>query len=450
MNSLENQKICVVGGGLAGIAAAVFAEKQGAEVTLIESGPEIGGLLKSHYREGMGSFDYGTHLLGKTGIEEVDAVFFDWLEDDPEWIQHACCSAGIFFQDVLSRSGFVDTRSLKNDLYEKGIEEFLELEEEYDFPNLLEATEKTFGKTFSENIFAPVLGKFFGVELKELSANAHRLLGVSRIVGFTEEESIQLKGNSPWNDHRLAFHNPQVGSRGGGAFYPRSAGIGSWVESVKETLLKDKVTMMLSTTVSEVAFGDGSNPHNVTLEGGTSIAFDKLVWTVPPVFLLKAASVPLQDTVAPKFTKTILFDLVISEATRSDVFYVNCLDPSMDAFRVTLYDAMQGQAGKTPSRVTVEVIVPPEKDDSEITADSILAEMKAMKIVGESAELVRAESSEISFGFPIPGTEFISNQEEICKQAKQLSPDVALLGRAGGNTFFMRDVLHEVFDHFSS
>ncbi len=448
MNPSGGHHVCVVGGGLAGVAAAFFASRTGKKVTLIESAPNLGGLLRSHHREGMGWFDFGTHLMGKTGIDEVDTVFFDELTGDESWINHDHCPAGVYFRDRLSLSGFVDVRALEREVYEKGFREFLELEEKYEFGNLREATEGTFGSVFADEVFDPIARKFFGESLEALTPDALRLLGVSRIVGATAEESTELKGDNRWHDHRLAFHNPRTSARQGGVFYPREGGIGKWVEMMEQRLVESGVEIRLSSEIQHVGFEEDPSKVKVSIRSGDKITFDDLVWTVPPVFLLKAAGVTIPADNVPKFTKTILIDMVLSEAVRSDVFYVNCMEPAMDSFRVTLYDAMQRTEGANPSRVTVEVIVPPGKDESGISPQSILAEMKEMEIVPSGASIVASETSEISFGFPIPSNEFASDQEKIRSAACELSPNIALLGRAGGNAFFMRDVLSEVHQHF--
>jgi squalene-associated FAD-dependent desaturase len=55
-------RIGVVGGGLAGIAAALSAADAGANVTLIERRPHLGGLTTSIQRDGL-SFDNGQHVF---------------------------------------------------------------------------------------------------------------------------------------------------------------------------------------------------------------------------------------------------------------------------------------------------------------------------------------------------------------------------------------------------
>lgn len=55
-------KICVVGGGLAGLSAAITAADGGAEVTLLEARGRLGGATFSFERDGL-SFDNGQHVF---------------------------------------------------------------------------------------------------------------------------------------------------------------------------------------------------------------------------------------------------------------------------------------------------------------------------------------------------------------------------------------------------
>ncbi|MFJ8577876.1 hydroxysqualene dehydroxylase HpnE [Micromonospora sp. NPDC093277] len=54
--------VCVIGGGLAGIAAAVRLADQGLRVTLLESRPELGGATYSFRRDGL-TVDTGQHVF---------------------------------------------------------------------------------------------------------------------------------------------------------------------------------------------------------------------------------------------------------------------------------------------------------------------------------------------------------------------------------------------------
>jgi zeta-carotene desaturase len=64
VNPESSQKVLVIGGGIAGIAASVKLASQGYPVTLIEKGPRLGGRAYSFYDDSIGSWvDNCQHIL---------------------------------------------------------------------------------------------------------------------------------------------------------------------------------------------------------------------------------------------------------------------------------------------------------------------------------------------------------------------------------------------------
>ncbi|HRU84966.1 MAG TPA: FAD-dependent oxidoreductase, partial [Eubacteriales bacterium] len=56
--------VTVIGGGPAGMAAAIAAEKKGAKTLLIEREARIGGILKQCVHDGFGLIEFGEKLTG--------------------------------------------------------------------------------------------------------------------------------------------------------------------------------------------------------------------------------------------------------------------------------------------------------------------------------------------------------------------------------------------------
>src|SRR5262249_28051654 len=88
-----NTEVVVVGGGLAGIAAALACAGAGRQVTLLEARPRLGGLTSSCRRGGL-TVDNGQHvflrcctayrgLLDRLGM--TDRVFLQPRMDVPVW-----------------------------------------------------------------------------------------------------------------------------------------------------------------------------------------------------------------------------------------------------------------------------------------------------------------------------------------------------------------------------
>lgn len=64
LDDLSHFDVVVVGGGPAGLAAAIAAHDEGASVALIERERRMGGILKQCVHDGFGTIEFGTHLTG--------------------------------------------------------------------------------------------------------------------------------------------------------------------------------------------------------------------------------------------------------------------------------------------------------------------------------------------------------------------------------------------------
>ena len=82
---MSQRRVVVIGGGLAGITAAVSLRDAGAAVTLLESRPRLGGAASSYSRAGM-MIDNGQHVFLR------------------------CCSS---YQELLARLGVTDQVSIQ-------------------------------------------------------------------------------------------------------------------------------------------------------------------------------------------------------------------------------------------------------------------------------------------------------------------------------------------------
>ena len=70
--------VAVIGGGPAGLAAAIEAHKKGAKVILIEREARLGGILKQCIHDGFGLVRFGKKLSGP----EYAEIFIDEFRKD--------------------------------------------------------------------------------------------------------------------------------------------------------------------------------------------------------------------------------------------------------------------------------------------------------------------------------------------------------------------------------
>jgi len=102
--SIQTQ-VAVIGGGPAGLAAAIAASKEGAEVLLIEREARLGGILKQCVHDGFGVVRYGEKLAGpeyaqrdlddlrNTSVQVITQAFVDRIKAHPLGYQIILASA---------------------------------------------------------------------------------------------------------------------------------------------------------------------------------------------------------------------------------------------------------------------------------------------------------------------------------------------------------------------
>lgn len=431
----------IVGGGIAGIVAALRARADGWAVTLVERQPVLGGLLASWRPEGTDlTFDYGTHIPAATGDAALDRVLFGDLPD-AEWNRFPVLHAGTYWNGRLSPdSACLDLRTLPPADYRAVLPEMLAptAVRAGDFRTLADQLAAHYGPELLARVFDPALRKLYGIGTADLAPEAHRLFGLIRFLCFDAERTRELKRH-PALDAKLGLHDFRETVPGVAplpARYPRTGGVGRWVEHLAGKLAAPGVTVCTGVALAQV---DAAARTAATADGKI-FRYDRLVWTLPPAHLLRLAGHPAgAELAAPRFAKAILHHLVVDAPPAAACQYVTCFDPARHSFRVTLYDRLQpGNGG--PSRVTVEVLAPdpaaPQPD-----AAAIFDELRAMTLLPENARLIRAFTAELGPAFPIQTPAYReSNRQAAALVAAELS-GTQLLGRAAGQGFFMRDVL---------
>ena len=448
MTSLSNNFI-VVGGGIAGIMSALLLAKQGRDVTLIENSPHIGGLLGSRKHDDYGWFDNGTHILSETGLPEIDNLIFEECYSE-KWLHHPMATSSVYFNGKRSKTAFIDGRMLAEEKYNKGFKELMSLSRHNgSFKNLAERVNATYGNTFSKYMFEPAMKKFTGLALEELSDSAHLLFGMNRIICGTAEETKKWKKSDSWNDERLGFHEHTESSSL--HFYPKLDGIGLWAALIKKRLNKFGVRVLTNTSVTKAILNEG-NVTGLVLNNKELVPCDQLIWSAPIVFLLKAANLNSIKLEPPSLCKTILVDIVLDHPLQFEEFYLTCYDENYSIFRVTNYFSLHNKPkGTFNYAATIEIIIPPENISSKnnITVSSVMHELRCMGLVTEKTRLVASWLNKIESGFPQPTPVFHEMNKKIACFASESISNLSLVGRTAGKSFFMRDVLSEVFELFS-
>jgi protoporphyrinogen oxidase len=445
----EAHSTVVVGGGIAGVVAALLLSKhEGTTVTLIESGPELGGLLRSRKRGDWGDFDHGTHVLSETGEEELDHLLFAEARQCPQWLRHPHLIQEVVFGESRRISPFFDTRMLPKEVHDQALEELQSRPPSSDIHLTLEdSVMAAYGTTLRDHVFSPVMLKMLGVPLNQLGTEAQVLFGLKRLVIGTAEQARSMKAASSWNDMRIAYHNVAEGARPVTHFYPRSRGIGLWIEQIRATLEQAGTRIITNASIERLHVKSG-RVSEVTLRDGPSLSCSDLIWSAPVPQLLRLAELPLPNGLTrPNHRSVQLVDLVLSHSIDSSAHYITVYEPSLQAFRITNYAALRALPQAELGKVTIEVLADP---GTPCNVQALVSELMAMQLVSPDAKVLGAWVEEVNHGFPIITPHFTRDVLAMAKAALASLGNVHLVGRSNGRTFFMKDVLVDVWEQMSA
>ena len=431
----------IVGGGIAGIVAALRARAFGWAVTLVERQAELGGLLASHRPAGTDlSFDHGTHIPAATGETALDDLLFGGLPAE-EWHTFPVLHAGTYWNGRLSPdSACLDLRTLPVSDYHKALPGLLAVPPAGHRPcrTLAEQLIAVYGHGMLTTVFEPALRKLYGCGAGELAPEAHRLFGLIRFICLDPERTRELK-RQPALDAKLALHDFRETVPGAiplPAYYPRRGGVGRWVDHLAAQLVAAGVTVRPNVALTRLDPAAGT----ATAADGETFAYDQLAWSLQPALLLRltghlAATTPPP----PRFAKAILYHFVTEARPATACQYVTCFDPARRNFRVTLYDNLQPERHAL-SRVTVEVLAP-DPAQRPLAPAAAFAELKQMGLLPAAARVERHFVQELGPAFPIQTIAYRAATSQAAALAAADLPRTRLLGRAAGQGFFMRDVL---------
>jgi len=116
---MQNEKVVIVGGGIAGLTAGIHAAKAGFSVTLIEKNDTCGGLVNSFVRDGF-LFDGGTRAL--------EGFLFPLLKGTDIELDYVHTPVSIGIEDSIilikdAEAGIAQYRALLERLYPESIDE---------------------------------------------------------------------------------------------------------------------------------------------------------------------------------------------------------------------------------------------------------------------------------------------------------------------------------------
>jgi len=438
--------VVVVGGGIAGILSALLLSRNGESVCLVEREQRLGGLYRSFTNESGQAFDCGTHFLRQTGIGPLDELLFGDVTGSG-WRVFDTLHAGGYYGGVLNAgSPFVDATMLPTRTYQQGMVELLERVEELDNPDTVEdQLHQIYGTTLTKNLFEPILRKYYGCSLDRLVPDAHHVMGLSRILGFTPSASREIKKSRVY-DGKIGFHSFREGAGGLKNFYPVTGGVESWIELLRSQMDRSGRVVIRTGASVQCVESDQGIVNGVLLDNGETVPCSQLVWSVPAALLLKACGVEIPGRPPLERLTTHLLHFAFDRPFLTDAHYVHCHEPTMSPFRITLYPNMQGDP--TGRHLTVEVLTTSDETGADLTP-KVQSELRQMGIVPAEAVCEFSQVDTLPGGFPLPTPELSEAIEMHAETAGRLLENVTLLGRARGKNFLTSQVLTDVFESIS-
>ena len=431
-----DNKVVIVGGGIAGIFSSLVYSAKGYEVVLVEKAKELGGLLRSQelFEKNL-FYDYGTHLLSETGNKQIDDFLFSGLET----ISFDYLKVGSYHKGLYNKNGFISDENLEN--REECLKELLGSEPKDSYNNLEEQLENTFGHGYTNYLLAPAIEKFFFTSVKDLEINSQGLFGLSRIIVGDSEQTKELKKQKRFDDI-LAYHSYKEGASSRKSMYPKQGGVGSWIKSMQKSLEKANVQIITEAEIGEINT-NGNSISGIEINNETH-SLSKLVWTIPPFFLMSKVGVKVV-TSPPKRLTSSIFHYLVDEIYLTDLFYFQCYDPSLKSFRITLYDNYS-KGVEDKYRVSVEVLLETPPDNVEKLQEEIFQELVTMSVFSDKAKVIDKTYDIYPNGFPVLTKQFVESSLEQYQAVMNNFNNVEIYGKGNGRTWFMNDIMHDIYN----
>lgn len=437
----------VVGGGVAGLYSSILAAEHYDSVTLVEASSQCGGLLKS-WKNDLGlSFDFGTHILSETSNDEINAVLFKGIYENPDlWNSYDVTKVSNSFAGKLyDQAQFIALHHLTDDDYKLALAELvmapgLSIDSAN---NLYEYSLRNYGSCITEKVLRPLFRKMQRAELEDLHPYIHFIFAFNRFILGDKKLSQDLKTIDKF-DQKLAFSSYYDGLSGAKKFYPKSnKGIELWIEYLCEQAQQKGVTFKLNSQVKELAYSKGL-VKSIRLSNDYTLSCDHVIWTIPPIFAINATGVKFTSTNKPEFCPMSLHHLVFDQPFLDKNYYSNINEPECDGFRVTFYPNLQDDYQGKFYHCTVEVLF--SDYEGLALSSQIASELKQLGYVHNKANLVKSDYQNVPMGFPKFTNLFI---DEKCRQIdflNSLLSNITLVGKSSRTEFFVYGILQEVYD----
>ncbi|WP_435274288.1 FAD-dependent oxidoreductase [Psychrobium sp. nBUS_13] len=444
---MNKKSVIVLGGGIAGVTAALVLAKQNYRVTLIEKEQRLGGLLNTAYSFNGYNFDYGTHFLATTNIRSLDKLLFPDSFIQSAFYYPYIKAGNVFNNKLNTQSPSLDMRALKESAYNEVCAQLFNLPEQAKHSTQESSCEvqlnQEFGPIITKNIFSPILKKLVDEPLNELTTDAHKLFSLQRIIVGNEYVTNILKSQSRFDDC-LSNHRFSQGISKNTVYYPK-AGMKTWIDSLTKQLVSSGVSIITGANIENI---DYQTQWHCQLEDGEKVSSDRLISTISPYALSKMTNVSIPQLPSVKMRNIHLFHFVFEDKLNTDLHYFYNYEQNHLAFRVTLYPRVNEN-----SHLTIEVLNNDGKYDEqsiERRAHTLVQELLDLAVIKYNQGILHSHYQYLGPSFPVQTPKFKQACKLLEETITQAFPNLESAGKAQGKSFFMLDVMKETYHQFST
>jgi phytoene dehydrogenase-like protein len=414
------QSWIVFGGGFRGIAAALLLRRAGQEVTLVERGKDVGGVMSAVKWKDFW-FDKGCHLFANTS-DEATELLLEMLGGRivPVEVQYASVTNGrktdgIAIPDLSSAGPEAEARIQR---------ELLAQARAAPGPapaSMAEALAQRFGATAAA-LLRPAAAKMYQCDPAALDADA-MLLGMFSRIKFTDDATGRRLKQTPELDARVAvsssrdpmeFYRAQARAHTFRNFYPDRHGLAGFCEAALAALEAAGVTVRLGVALERLEL-EGARPAAI-LADGTRLEADRVFWAAGLDTFCKQTGHPVDIARLVWQVPMVMHYFVIRKEQEGPYSYVHDFDHGDRLFRASL-PGRYGRDNCPPGYSYVCCEVPtlegsPTWADAKGTAPGVYAELARWGIVagGEPQDTVTLT---LKATYRVPRAGFAAARQEV-------------------------------------
>lgn len=357
---MTKERIIVAGGGFKGIISAYLLNKKGHDVTLIETAPFLGGIMRSRKWKDY-SVDNGVHLFDSVSLECAQ-VITEIMNGDVHEVGY---NYGSHFNGVVSDDlAIPDFTVLDDEIKKKILFEMcqnLAIEQPEKYESLYQRFLLQYGKTAAD-IIDTSFQYIYKISSKEIEPSAINQTTFHRLKFLKDEVALELKKQPVLDDWLAAKRINRVVDPNFVSIYPGKGGMLGFCEKSEAKLEENGVKILLGTKLSKISLDNEKVICDI--EGGERIEADRILWAGPPATLAALWKQDMRLMDKTHKTPMVMYTFETEENNINDYTYFHQFSPELVTFRPTSAGVMSKQV--TPDGKTFIVAECPTEIGSEI------------------------------------------------------------------------------------